>query len=223
MHQRKGKKILIYLSLLILISSINNIELNNFEFYKIKLINVSGLSEKQNEILLGKMQNLYFQNIFLINSHSIKEIISSNSLIENYSVTKKYPSTIEIKLKKTKFLAKINIDQKEYNIGSNGKLSRNYLNNKDLPYIFGKPNIEEFLLFKRLIDKSNISFELIKNFYFFPSRRWDIELKNNTLFKLPKDNLEEKLNHVFQITKDKNFENQKIFDLRMKNQLIINE
>ena len=35
MHQRKGKKILIYFFLLLLVGSINNISLNNFELKKL--------------------------------------------------------------------------------------------------------------------------------------------------------------------------------------------
>ena len=45
MHQRKGKKILIYFFLLFLVGSINNIGLSNLNFKEIDNINVVGLNE----------------------------------------------------------------------------------------------------------------------------------------------------------------------------------
>ena len=65
-------------------------------------------------------------------------------------------------------------------IGSNGKFIKNNSLNNQLPFIFGNPTIKEFLNFKEIIDKSKFSYDEIKNLYFFPSKRWDLELKNNT-------------------------------------------
>ena len=60
----------------------------------------------------------------------------------------KIPSRIDVKLKKTNFLAKINLDGQLFFIGSNGKLTQSFFINEDLPFIFGNPNINEFLKFK---------------------------------------------------------------------------
>ena len=51
MHQRKGKKILIYFFLLLLVGSINNIGLRNLNFKEIDNINVVGLNDYENVIL----------------------------------------------------------------------------------------------------------------------------------------------------------------------------
>jgi len=56
MHQRKGKKILIYFFLLILVGSINNVGFNNLKFQKINFIQVAGLSDEENQSLLKKMR-----------------------------------------------------------------------------------------------------------------------------------------------------------------------
>ena len=87
--------------------------------------------------------------------------------------------------------------EKIFLIGSNGKLSKDDLFNNHLPFIFGQPNSEEFLNFKKIIDQSIFSYDEIKNFYFFPSKGWDIELKNNIIIKLPKDNTKDSLEVVF--------------------------
>ena len=86
-------------------------------------------------------------------------------------------STINIKIKKTNFLAKINHNGKNYLIGSNGKFILNQNYNIDLPFIFGKPNVNEFLKLKKIIEESKLSYNQIKNFYFFQSKRWDLRLK----------------------------------------------
>ena len=45
---QKGKKIFIYLFLLILVGSINNFELNNYKIFKIRNIDISGLNNLEN-------------------------------------------------------------------------------------------------------------------------------------------------------------------------------
>ena len=154
MHQRKSKKILIYFFLLIIFASINNNNLSNVRFNKIKNIQISGLSKIDNKILIEKIQNLNLDNIFLINQNKIQNLVEANSLVETYEVFKKYPNKIEIKIQKTKFLAKINYDGKIFIIGSNGKLTPYQTKYDDLPFIFGKPDINEFLEFKKIIDVS---------------------------------------------------------------------
>ena len=54
MHLQKGKKILIYLFLFLIVGSINNIALTKINFEKIKNIQISGLNENQNINLLEK-------------------------------------------------------------------------------------------------------------------------------------------------------------------------
>ena len=88
--------------------------------------------------------NLNLENIFLLNGNEISKIISSNSLVQNYEIFKKYPHTINIKIEKTKFLAKINNNGKISLIGSNGKFSDIKFLDKELPFVFGNPNIDEF-------------------------------------------------------------------------------
>ena len=59
--------------------------------------------------------------------------------------------------------------------------------------------------------------------YFFKSKRWDLELKNNFILKLSKYNLKNSLDNTFEILKDSKFENIKIIDSRVKDQIIIND
>ena len=49
MHQQKGKKVLVYFLLLLLVGSINNIQLNKIKFLEISNIKILGLGTKNNE------------------------------------------------------------------------------------------------------------------------------------------------------------------------------
>ena len=221
MHQRKSKKILIYFFLLVLFGSINNV---NFIKYNKKInLNISGLDHDQNQNLIKKINFLNLKNIFFLNGEKITRIIESNSLVQNYKIYKNYPNTLYIKIEKTNFFARINKNGKIYLVGSNGKLSDNKFFNESLPYVFGKPNLKDFLALKEIIDKSYISYENIKNLYFFKSKRWDLELKNKIIIKLPKDNIKVSLNNAFEFFKYNNFNNIKTVDLRINNQIISNE
>ena len=223
MHQRKGKKIFIYLFLLLIVGSINNTALTKIEFKKIKNIEISGLNENENINLLKDIKDLNLDNIFFIDRNKISKIINSNSLVESYEIFLKYPHTVDIKIKKTIFLAKININGKIFLIGSNGKLIDIISLDKEVPFIFGKPQINEFIQLLNIIEKSKFSFNEIKNLYFFPSRRWDLEFKNNIILKLSKDNTQLSLDQAFEIINDKNFKNIKVVDARIKNQIILND
>ena len=223
MHQRKSKKILVYFFLLIIISTINNNFINNLNFNTILKIKISGLDQKDSQILLNKLNNLNLQNIFFINKKEIIELINSNSLIERYEIFKTYPSTINIDIEKTNFFAKINNNGKIFLIGSNGKLTPIKENRYELPFIFGKPNIKEVLKLKQIIDTSKFSYNQVDNLFFFPSNRWDIKLKENILLKLPNNFTYEKLDYLYEFLENNNSKDFTVIDYRIENQIILNE
>ncbi len=223
MHQRKSKIILIYFFLLIVLGSVNNLSLSKIKFNQVQNINISGLDNLEKEIIQKDLKSLNLGSIFFLDENSISKIIYSNTLIQKYKIFKKYPSTLDIEIEKTDFLAKINQDGKTFIIGSNGKLIKNNLSINKLPFVFGNPEISDFLNLKKTIDASNISYSQIKNFYFFKSKRWDIEFSNNVVIKLSKDNIKDSLDSAFNFFNNLNFKNVKIIDARVKNQIILND
>jgi len=218
MQQRKSKKILIYFFLLLVVGSINNINLTSLKLQNINDISITGLDIKDKLNLLKQIENFNQNNIFLINKIDLADEIESNTLVENYSIFKRYPSSLYIKIEKTKFLAKINKNGQIFYIGSNGKFIKNSSLNNELPFIFGNPTVIEFFKIKEIIDKSKISYSEIKNLYFYPSKRWDLELIDNTIIKLPNDNINLALNLAIEFLNDHKF-----IDARIKNQIILND
>ena len=221
MHQRISRKIVIYLLIFFSVSSIGNYHLINFNFLKNVRFNITGLDDLNILNMINNLNNLKIKNIYFLNKSKISEIIESNTLVENYSVHKKYPSNLVIKIIDTNFLAKINLNNEIYIIGSNGKLINNNNINDNLPFIFGKPEINEFLNFKRLIDESKFSYDQIKNLYFFPSKRWDVQLNNQLLLKISKNDIKDSLDQAFEFFNNNNFKEIKLIDARIKNQIII--
>ena len=202
MQQLKSKKILIYFFLLLIVGSINNINFNSLKLQNINNIDITGLDIKNKSILLTEIQNFDLNNIFLIAKMDLANVIESNSLVENYFVFKKYPSSLNIDIEKTQFLAKINKNGQIFFIGSNGKFIKNDSLNNQLPFIFGNPTVKEFFKIREIIDKSKISYSEIKNLYFYPSKRWDLELRDNTIIKLPIDDIDLAINLAIEFLND---------------------
>jgi cell division protein FtsQ len=219
----KDKRILIYLFLLVFLGSINNKHFNNIEIFKIKNLKLDGLNEKEKFQLLLQLEQVKKKNIFFLPKKELIEILNSNNLIESFLISKNYPSDLNIFVKKTSFLANININKKNFLIGSNKKLIQSESIYSNLPIILGNPSVEDFFSIKNDIQKSLISFKNVNQMYFFPSKRWDLELKNGVLIKLPILNPIESLNNYFTLRNLPQFQKIKIFDMRINNQIIVNE
>ena len=222
MPQQINRKILIYFFLFVILGTLNNKNLNKLDLPKIDSIKINGL-ESNDLNLKKKIELLKLNNLFLIDKFQLQKLFETINFIDEYKIFKKYPSSLEIEITETKFLALTNINGKNFFVGSNGKLieSKNIENN--LPYIFGNLDINNFLNLKEIIDESNLNYEEIKNLYFFPSGRWDIETFSEVLIKLPNERLKESLDLSLKLLIDKKFDNIKLIDVRQKNQVIINE
>jgi len=222
MLQQINKKIIFYISLVIILGTFNNKNLKNFDLPKINMVNIDGIEFNDNEYL--KIINLIkLDNLLSIQKSQIKEILNSNNLIEEYEVFKRYPSSIEIKIEKTNFLASTNVNGKNYIVGSNGKFINTKEYSQNLPFIFGNFETEKFLEFKKIILQTDFKYNNIKNFYYFPSGRWDIEMISGVLIKLPISGIKQSLKLSIDLLDNKKFSNTKILDIRQKNQIVIND
>ena len=219
---KKNKKILLYLFLFLLFGTFNNKNLNNFEIPKINNIKVSGMNNQENFEILDSLKNFKIYSLFFLNKSKIEELLNSYNYIEEFFVFKEYPSSLNIRLKKTIFLAYVKKDGKIFYLGSNRKLIKTKNHNYQLPYIYGNFDVEEFFNLKEIIEKSKLEFDEIKNLFFFPSKRWDIQTDSGVLIKLPKFKLKESLDLYIDLLKKEEFTNTKIIDLRQSDQVIIN-
>ena len=225
MHQKidKKNKIYIYIFIFFLLSTFNNLQLVNSNFFKFNVdkIKVAGLSEENNLYILEEIEKLFLKNIFIIEKDFLFKILEKNNLINSFEIKKIYPNTIEVEIEEAKLLAITIIEERFFFIGSNGKLIDYNNSKKNLPYVFGKIDVDNFVNFVEVVEQSKFDFNKIKEIYFFPSGRWDIKTKDDKLFKLPIENIEFKLNSINEIYINNKFKNAKIIDLRIKNKIII--
>ena len=217
----KKIKIIIYLLLLLTLSTINRNFLENTKNYSpaVNQINIEGLSKFDNSKIYNQLNNLSYKNILLVGKQEIQIVINKYNIIEEYSVKKIYPSTININIKPTELIARLSNNNQL--VGANGKLIENKENKEILPYIFGEFNSQEFLNFKKKISQSKFTFTKLKTLYFFPSNRWDILTNDNILIKLSQNNISKSLNLAYKVISSNNFKNKNVIDLRMDNHLII--
>ena len=201
--------------------TINNVNFSITNIFKIKDIEIFGLENQFNLNFKSNFSNLYNKNIILLEKHLLKNLIETNTLVENYDIFKKYPSKLVININKTNFLARKNINGEFFLVGSNGKLTKNFLSNNDLPFIFGNPNVDEILALFSKIKKSKFKYTDLKNLFYYKSGRWDIETKKNIIIKLPREDLINVLNTVYDYQSSQNLKVSQIIDVRIKNQIIL--
>ena len=77
--------------------------------------------------------------------------------------------------------------------------------------------------FKKIIDTSKFNYKDIKNLYFFPSKRWDLELRNNLLIRLPLYDINKTLDLASEFLLNRNLKDIKVVDARIHNQIILND
>ena len=224
MHQSTSKKnkIIIYLLFLFILST-TSAKLTSDQkklSSSISIINIIGLSERENLEILNSLNNLLYKHIFVINEEEIRKILEKHNIIQEFSIKKIYPSILNVEIKPTKFIARVS-NNSQYLLGANGKLIEDKSHNELLPYIFGEFNSHDFLSFKRNIEKSIFSFSNLKELFFFPSGRWDILTDKDILIKLPQEHIVASLNLSKKLINNDNFKDYKFIDLRVKNHLVV--
>jgi len=222
MLQRKSKKVFIYIFFFLFLGTINNQTIFNLNTFKIKNFHIIGLENNYKIELENNLLNSIKSDIFFVKKDYLRSILNSNTLIETFQVFKIYPSSLNIKIKKTNFLARLNIDGDIFLIGSNGKLTKDFLlsDSEILPFIFGNPKVEEILKIFSIINRFDFKYENVKNLFFYKSGRIDLELQDNILIKLPLENLENVLKKISQLISNNQL-NKKIIDARVPDQIIL--
>ena len=223
MHQQISKKIIIYLFIFLLLGTFNNKNLLLLSFETTNYFEVKDLSETKNDKIIQDLSKFNDRNLFILKKNQVIEAINSHKIVQSFFVFKNYPSNLNIKIEKTKFLAITKKDGLDYFVGSNGNLIKMEDVNKNLPYIFGDIKVLDFLKLKNIIDNSNFDYDQIKNLYYFKSKRWDIETKDGLIINLPSNDLKNSFEILSRIQQDKNFNHYKNIDLRQQNQIIVNE
>ena len=137
MHQQISKKIITYLFILFILGTFNNKKISKLYSKDNYNFNIVDQSEFREDNIIKDLSKLKNQNLFLLEKKRVLSVIDSHKIIENFFVFKNYPSSLNIKIERTKFLAITKKNGFNFYIGSNGNLIQIFDKKYDLPFIFG--------------------------------------------------------------------------------------
>jgi cell division septal protein FtsQ len=171
--------------------------------------------------LKSELEFLRKTSLFFLKKKEIINITDKYDFISNIQLKKKYPNTLKILISEHMPVATVIDGRKKYYLTKEGKkINFTKLNIfESLPIIYGKH--KNFSSFINKLEKNNFNIYKIKAFYYFNVGRWDIVLKDKKIIKLPQSNYENILKEIDPILNDSSFSKYKIFDYRIKDQLIL--
>ena len=215
-------KLILGIALFILFSTFtfqNKFTIKKFEIKEIKIENNDILEDQE---LIKVFSFLYNKNIIFLSSHELKKKIEKKSFIEKVEIKKIFPDKLVIKIFEKEPIAIFKDKyQKKFFLGKKIDLIeyREILKYNNLPIVEGEPKSFK-LLYNNLI-KINFPINQILSYRFFKIGRWDIQMYDKKILKLPSKNYIESLVNFMSIKDKTNFDKYKIFDYRLKDQLIL--
>ena len=177
-------RLLISLFLFFLLSTITfkeKITIIKFNINKIIIDNNFLLKDKDIKKLLVPIYN---ENLMFIDNKDIETALMQNDFIDRFSIKKKYPNTLKIKIFEKKPIAILVNKKEKFYLSEKIELIEyeNIKEYQNLPYVFG--NKEKFEIFYKNLQKIDFPFNLIKRYTFYESQRWDLETINKKVIKL---------------------------------------
>ena len=215
------KRLIIGLTLFLILTTYRSQNLFlDFKFNIEKIIIENSSIYNEMDIKKGLI-SIYNKNLLFLDKESIKKILATKSFIQSYEVKKIYPNKLKIKIYEKKPIAILQSKKKKFYFTDNNDFVafQDLENYKDLPIVFGKR--KNFKILFKALNEINFSIDQIKKFYFFESNRWDLLTYQNKLIKLPNKDYLLSLKNYLILKNDKNFDKYKIFDYRIKDQLIL--
>ena len=209
---------LVLLSLLSTISFQYKIPLEKFHLKEINIENNNLVEEKE---LKKSLAPIYNKNLFFLKRKQIEKLLVQNSFIESFEVKKKYPNILKIKIFEKRPIAVLLNKKNKYYLSEKIDLIqfKNLKNYENLPYIY-ETKKDFKILYNNLIE-INFPFDEIKKYKFYETNRWDLQLRDDKIIKLPSKNYIKNLENYLNLKNKNNFKKYKVFDYRIKNQLIL--
>ena len=190
--------------------------------FSIQKIEIEGNSILNSDEIIQNLNFLYRENLFFLNLKDIEKNLKNETFIESFSLKKIYPNILKIIIVEKKPIVVVRNKKKKFYISDKGDFIdfQDIERYRDLPTVFGNGK----LFYSLYQDLQNIKFplETIKSFYFFESGRWDLVMYDDKMIKLPNKDYLLSLKNYMESRNNSNFNNYKIFDYRIKDQLILN-
>ena len=215
------KRLIIALSLLILLTTINSQQIFVISKFNLKTIVIKNNLLLKDEEIKKLLIPFYNKNLFFLDNNKIKKALMQNSFIESFNIKKIYPSTLIIRIFEKKPIAILFNKKNKYYLSERIDLIefKNLPNYQALPYILG--NKDDFKIFYNNLKKINFPIDIIEKYTFYETNRWDLKTKNNQVIKLPSTRYTKSLENFLNLKSKNDFEKYQLFDYRISNQLIL--
>ena len=194
--------------------------------YSLSVVNINGLNNINEDEILNLIKPYKGSSIFLIPIKKIANKISQNNWVKSINIQSNYKDTIEINIDESKPIGIYTTGIQNILFSDDLKILENIANNEKrfsaLIKFEGKNSLHESI---KLIDSFPDDFiQYVDKAFLINQRRWDLELKNSILLKLPENNIKEALENYIKIYI--NFSNEELIeiesiDLRMKKKIIL--
>ena len=190
--------------------------------FSIQKIEIEGNSILNSDEIVRKLNFLYRENLFFLNFNEIEKNLKKETFIESFSLKKIYPNTLKIIIAEKEPIAILQDKKKKFYISDKGDFIdfQDIERYKDLPTVFG--NGKFFYSLYQDLQSIKFPLETIKSFYFFESGRWDLVMHDDKVIKLPIKDYLVGLKNYMESKNNSKFNNYRIFDYRIKDQLILN-
>ena len=215
------KRFTVGIGLLILFSTFISQHKSSIDKFKIKEIKLENNKILKDQEIKKNLSFLYDTNIFFINKYEIKKVLERNKFINSLKIKKVYPDKLVIEIFEKEPLAIIIHNKQKFFLGEKIDLIeyKDISNFKQLPIIYG--DNESFKILFNNLKQTNFPIELIKRYFLFESNRWDLEMNDKKLIRLPSVNYNKSLKNFLEIKTNRNFDKYKVFDYRLVDQLIL--
>ena len=225
---KKIYKIFYLFVLLILLTTYSPREINiNFSendngFFSIKNIEVINNNLVDEQKIKLQLKNIYGKNIFIVDVEPFEAKLNKVDLINKVEFKKKYPNTIKIKIYEEQAIAVINKKGVNFIVMLSSKIipQNENMTFNDLPSVFGNDSEKHLPNLINILNLKKFPIDEIKSYYFFQIGRWDIQLANEQIIKLPYKNVEESIVQINKLLKRKDFKKYKVIDLRISGKII---
>lgn len=215
------KRVIIAISLLLLLTTITSQQKIIITKLKLKQINIENNILVADHELKKLLAPIYERNLIFLSYIEIERILMQNSFIESFEVKKKYPDTLKIRIFEKKPIAILVDKKKKYLLSDKIDLIDFQILkiNKNLPIVFGKQ--KEFKILYSNLKNIEFPLDMISKYILFDSGRWDLVTKNKKIIKLPNNRYNKSLENYLNNNNKRSFKNYKVFDYRIKDQLIL--
>ena len=199
--------------------NLNNSNFFNL-FFKVENVQYNKTLFVEESLKSEAMDLLINKNLFFLDKKKIIDLFYQSPWVQKVEFKKKFPNQLYVNITEYFPVAYFKEKNKLYLVNSNYKSSpvSGDINTEDIIKLDNVREMSKFEIFLKELSKYENFLPTIKEIHYIYENRWDIILKDGSLVKLGSYNIEEQVENLQLILKNKQI---RTVDMRIANQIII--